>query len=342
MSKKDNKKDKNKSSFLTKPLTKKRFKKELKAQIRSEFRPLSRELQKQERISKLQSQRTSRYFEDYQRAIGRARTQTQGAYQGAVDTMGQYAAQAGSRNAALQGQLQGQAAQSASLYGGGDTGAANLAVQGEANRVRAGADMAGAIAGQGANTYGYLSSQKANSKLAKVEALQAERANRLSISQDRQDLIRERADFRQQYMADAREGERRYELALKELRNSKNQAHKDRTQARKEARKDREQGRRDNRHDDTGNGDGKGTKPGGENKQDYKKAIALLGGFKDQKQISKNPKAAIAGLVNEGIPAGIARRAVKAYLKKHKGGNGGKGGKGGGLLGPFDPNSWDK
>ena len=331
MSKKNkDKKDKNKSSFLTKPLTKRRFKKELQAQTRAQFKPLSRELQKQERISKLQSQRMSRYFEDYQRAIGRARTETQGAYQGAVDTMGSYAQQAGSRNAALQGQLQGQAAQNASLYGGGDTGAANLAVQGEANRVRAGADMAGAIAAQGANTYGYLSSQKANSKLAKVEALQAERANRLSISQDRQDLIRERADFRQQYMADAREGERRYELALKELRNSKNQAHKDRTQARKEARKDREQGRRDNRHANE-SGNGEGTKPGGENKQDYKKAIALLGGFKDQKQISKNPKAAIAGLVNEGIPAGIARRAVKAYLKKH----GGKG-KGGGIS--RDPN----
>lgn len=329
MSKKDKKKDKNKSSFLTKPLTKKRFKKELKSQIRSEFRPLSRELQKQERISKLQSQRTSRYFEDYQRAIGRARTQTQGAYQGAVDTMGQYAQQAGSRNAALQSQLQGQAAQNASLYGAGDTGAANLAVQGEANRVRAGADMAGAIAGQGANTYGYLSSQKANSKLAKVEALQAERANRLSISQDRQDLIRERADFRQQYMADAREGERRYELALKELRNSKTQAHKDRTQARKEARKDREQGRRDNRHDDTGNGDGKGK--GGDNVR--KNAASLMNRYYDPK---KDTWRSLAAMLNGelDIPASQANQLAKAWIKRHGKGGGKK--KGGGIS--KDPN----
>lgn len=328
MAKKNDKK-KEKSSFLTKPLTKRRFKKELQAQTRAQFKPLSRELQKQERISKLQSQRMSRYFEDYQRAIGRARTETQGAYQGAVDTMGSYAEQAGSRNAALQGQLQGQAAQNASLYGGGDTGAANLAVQGEANRVRAGADMAGAIAGQGANTYGYLSSQKANSKLAKVEALQAERANRLSISQDRQDLIRERADSRQQYMADAREGERRYELALKELRNSKNQAHKDRTQARKEARKDREQGRRDNRHDDTGNGDGKGK--GGDNVK--KNAASLMNRYYDPK---KDTWRSLAAMLNGelDIPASRANQLAKAWLKRHGKGGGKK--KGGGIS--KDPN----
>ena len=333
MSKKNkDKKDKNKSSFLTKPLTKRRFKKELAAQTRAQFKPLSRELQKQERISKLQSQRTSRYFEDYQRAIGRARTQTQGAYQGAVDTMGQYAQQAGSRNAALQGQLQGQATQDASLYGGsGDTGAANLAVQGEANRVRAGADMAGAIAGQGANTYGYLSSQMANSKLAKVEALQAERANRLSISQDRQDLIRERADFRQQYMADAREGERRYELALKELRNSKTQAHKDRTQARKESRKDREQGRRDSRHDrkDAQTGDGKGK--GGDSVR--KNAASLMNRYYDPK---KDTWRSLAAMLNGelDIPASQANQLAKAWIKRHGKGGGKK--KGGGIS--KDPN----
>ena len=332
MSKKNkDKKDKNKSSFLTKPLTKRRFKKELQAQTRAQFKPLSRELQKQERISKLQSQRMSRYFEDYQRAIGRARTQTQGAYQGAVDTMGSYAQQAGSRNAALQGQLQGQATQNASLYGAGDTGAPNLAVQGEANRVRAGADMAGAIAAQGANTYGYLSSQKANSKLAKVEALQAERANRLSISQDRQDLIRERADFRQQYMADAREGERRYELALKELRNSKNQAHKDRTQARKESRKDREQGRRDSRHDrkDAQTGDGKGK--GGDNVR--KNAASLMNRYYDPK---KDTWRSLAAMLNGelDIPASQANQLAKAWIKRHGKGGGKK--KGGGIS--KDPN----
>lgn len=331
-------KKKDETSFLTKPLTRRRFKKELKAQTRAQFKPLSRELQKQERISKLQSQRMSRYFEDYQRAIGRARTQTQGAYQGAVDTMGAYAAQAGSRNAALQGQLQGQAAQDASLYGGsGDTGAANLAVQGEANRVRAGADMAGAIAGQGANTYGYLSSQKANSKLAKVEALQAERANRLSISQDRQDLIRERADFRQQYMADAREGERRYELALKELRNSNSQAAKDRKLSRTESRKDREQGRRDSRHER------KQAQQDGDSVS--KNAASLMNRYYDPK---KDTWRSLAAMLNGelDIPASRANQLAKAWLKRHgkDGGKkgGGKGGKGGGLLGPFDPNSWDK
>ena len=329
MSKKDKKKDKNKSSFLTKPLTKKRFKKELQAQTRAQFKPLSRELQKQERISKLQSQRMSRYFEDYQRAIGRVRTQTQGAYQGAVDTMGQYAAQAGSRNAALQSQLQGQSAQNASLYGTGDTGSANLAVQGEANRVRAGADMAGAIAGQGANTYGYLSSQKANSKLAKVEALQAERANRLSISQDRQDLIRERADFRQQYMADAREGERRYELALKELRNSNQQAAKDRKLTRNENQKDREQGRRDNRHaNESGNGE-KGK--GGDNVR--KNAASLMNRYYDPK---KDTWRSLAAMLNGelDIPASQANQLAKAWIKRHGKGGGKK--KGGGIS--KDPN----
>lgn len=333
MSKKNkDKKDKNKSSFLTKPLTKRRFKKELQAQTRAQFKPLSRELQKQERISKLQSQRMSRYFEDYQRAIGRARTETQGAYQGAVDTMGSYAQQAGSRNAALQGQLQGQATQNASLYGGGDTGAANLAVQGEANRVRAGADMAGAIAGQGANTYGYLSSQKANSKLAKVEALQAERANRLSISQDRQDLIRERADFRQQYMADAREGDRRYELALKELRNSNSQAAKDRKLSRTESRKDREQGRRDSRHENEGGNGEKGKGGKNENQrerhQNYNKALDLLGAYSKQ-EVAKKPQVFIAKL-SDKYGSAVARRAVRTYIK-----GAGKG-KGGGIS--KDPN----
>lgn len=329
MSKKNDKK-KEKSSFLTKPLTKKRFRKELKAQIRSEFKPLSRELQKQDRLSKLRSQQTSRYFQQYQQAIGRVRASSDARYAQAGQAMNDYASAAGSQNAALQGQLAAQSQQNATLYGQTpNSDSVNLAVQGEANRTRNGADMAGMIQAQGANTHAYLSGQQANSKLARIEALQAEARTRRQISSDKQDLIRERADFRQQYMADAREGDRRYELALKELRNSKTQAHKDRTQARKEARKDREQGRRDNRHaNESGNGE-KGK--GGDNVK--KNAASLMNRYYDPK---KDTWRSLAAMLNGelDIPASRANQLAKAWLKRHGKGGGKK--KGGGIS--KDPN----
>lgn len=320
MSKKDKK---HKSSFLTDPLTRKRFKKELKAATRAEFRPLSRELASQKRISLLQSQRTSRYFKDYQQAIGRGRTAVQGAYNNAAQSMNNYAAAAGSQDAALRAQLGQQASADASLYGGsGDTGAANLALLGSANRVRAGADVAGAIQGQGANTYGYLTSQKANAKLGRIEALNAEAANRRQISADKMDLLREKADFRNTYLADAREGERRYELALKELRNSNRQAAKDRNAA---AALQNDQQNWDAAHPNA-NGDKKNS---GQNNREHNKAVkdakaALRSAPLDFSKIfSKNSKGQSVGIIAEylrneaDVDAALARKLAKQYVNKH-------------------------
>lgn len=321
MSDKNKKDKKHKSSFLTDPLTRKRFKKELKAATRAEFRPLSRELASQKRISLLQSQRTSRYFKDYQQAIGRGRTAVQGAYNNAAQSMNNYAAAAGSQDAALRAQLGQQASADASLYGGsGDTGAANLALLGSANRVRAGADVVGAIQGQGANTYGYLTSQKANAKLGRIEALNAEAANRRQISADKMDLLREKADFRNTYLADAREGERRYELALKELRNANRQAAKDRNFQASENAKDRAASAQNSG----------GDKPNsGQNKREHNKAVkdakaALRSAPLDFSKIfSKNSKGQSVGIIAEylrneaNVDAALARKLAKQYVNKH-------------------------
>lgn len=318
----------NKSSFLTKPLTRRRFKKELKAATRKQFKPLQKELSSQKRASLAQSQRMSNYFQNYQQVIGRGRADVQAAYDRAGQTMGNYAQMAGSQNAALQGQLTSQAAQNASLYGGtGDTGAANLAVQGQASRVRQGADVAGAIAGQGANSYGYATNLRSNAKLSRIEALTAEKNKRDLISKDKMDLLREKGDFRQEYMTNAREGERRYELANKELRNSNSQAAKDRKLTRGQNAKDRKLTRGQNAKD---------RKQAGKDQQGdgntRKNAASLMNRFYDPK---KDTWRSLAAMLNGelDIPASQANKLAKAWLKRHGGGK--KGGKGGG-----NPDVW--
>lgn len=313
------KKNSHKSSFLTDPLTRKRFKKELRAATRSQFRPLNRELQKQTRINKLQAQNTSRWFNTYQQQIGRMKQDSAASYGQAGQAMNNYAAAAGSRNAALMNELNAQNARNAQLYGQqANPAAANYALQSGAMNAQMGGDMAGAIQAQGANTNAYFGGLGANAKLGRIEALSALRANRQQISQDKRDLIREKADFRNQYLADAREGERRFYLANKELRNSNQQAAKDRKLTRGENRKDRQQGRRDTTSKD---GNAK------ERKQAMQKAAALLGAY-DRKDVAKDPGKFIAALANKGIPANIARRAVRQALKGGGGGKGHKGGKG--------------
>lgn len=323
------KKNKHKSSFLTDPLSRRQFKKELRSATRSQFRPLNRELQKQGRINKLQAQNTSRWFNAYQQQIGRMKQDSAAGYASAGQAMNNYAAAAGSRNAALMNELNSQNAQNAQLYGQQpNQTAANYALQSGAMNAQMGGDMAGAIQAQGANTNAYFGGLKANSKLGRIEALSALRANRQQISQDKQDLIRERADFRNQYLSDAREGERRYALALKELRNANRQAAKDRKfqsseaakdrrNSNRQAAKDRKQSKWENKHGGSSSSDG-----GGKERKD---AIAALRSapLNFDKIFSKNSKSASVGIIAEylrneaSVSASLARKLAKQYVAKH-------------------------
>lgn len=335
---------------LTAPLTKERFKKELRAATRMQFRPIKRELQKQVRISKLQQQLTGDYYKDYQQKIRAIQGQTAAAYQGAGAALGSYAAQAGSGDAALRAKLDAAAAQSAQLRGGVDSGVGSAtSLAGSANRAFAGGDMAGAIAAQGANQQAFLADKRVSAESAKIAAKLAEARNRRDLSDDKLEVLREQGDFKQNYRAEAREGERRYQLALKELRASRKAREDEQAHASSEAAKDRRLARS---QASGGSESSDGPKNKGKNKAEsrreyqkaYRDAWAMLksspppdvlttgkGKNKEEHLVTANDIAAI--LIQADVPPRVARAAAKEWIKKHppKGGGGVGGGLGGGL-----------
>ena len=324
MAKKKDKGKKN-SDWLTKGVTRKRFKKELRAATRSRFRPLKRELKSQERISKKHAANTSDYYQRYEDTLNRLRQQSAAATQGALGAMNQYAQAAGDGS---QGAIQQANTQSAAVRGAPvPTAGANLAAATGANRIQQGSQVAGALAGQGANQFAYLGGRAANAQLGRIEALGDIHSQRRGIRDDMEELGREKADFKDEFLREYREGERRYDLARRELRQARKESQRNRRFEGRQAAKDRAAAKQASSGDSSAPSSGGGSQGGGGvSKGDLRRAMSYIRQAEPGEDYT-NRKSAIDYLVNRGVDPKVAKAAVAKAEKKAKGG-GKKGGKG--------------
>lgn len=204
---------------LTAPLTRKTFNQERKSATRQEFRPLERQLDSEYQAStNRQNNEIPAWYAGYQADLSKLRGETQGAYDKA--------------NAQVQDFSQKGAAQDASNYAAArDTLAKDAALRGttvdpsldvgqnaaQSARNNVQTSTLGALGSQGANHFGYLSRQIGNAGLQGIEQRNQESNRRGKISADQRELALKKGDFQTQYLADARESERKYGLSKETL-----------------------------------------------------------------------------------------------------------------------------
>jgi hypothetical protein len=236
-------------SYLTKPLDKKSFKKEMRAAIREEFGAAQRDLQKETRISKATQRRNADYFGEYQAQLAQMQQQNQQGTQQALNQMGGFANQMIGQNQAVAGQVTQQNAQSAQARGA--TPGAQPQLQGQAGLVGQGTQMAGQIASQGQAQGQYLGGMETAAIQEKNAMRTQQQLVRRTVREELRNLKKDKGAAKSTYLSEAREGERRYSLAKRELKQSKGAAKQQRQQSnrgnkltRAEARRNREFDRR--------------------------------------------------------------------------------------------------
>lgn len=318
-------KNKNKGkgkSYLLKGLDKKSFKKEMRAAIRQEFGAAQRGLQKEARISKATQRRNADYFGEYQQQLAQMQQQNQQGTQQAINQMGGFANQMVQQTDAANSQVAQQNAQSAQLRGA----TPGAQVQGQGGLVGVGGQMAGQIASQGQAQSQMLGAQETAAIQEKNSMRKQQQLVRRTVREELRQLKKDKGAAKSTYLSEAREGERRYDLGKRELKQSKGgmkqqrqQDQRSNKQERRENRKNRDFDRKQAAKDRKAGKNEDGKKGGGQGGA-VGEARALVAGLnKSPAWIEKNKKRVIADLTEKVGDAGAARRAVARYLAKHKG-----------------------
>lgn len=316
-------KGKNKTSFLTKPLNRKRYRRERKAAERLQFGPQKRQLKAEKRESREQERRVGGYFDQYRAQLAALQQGQQDAYNAAYGKVAQ--ATGLNQDAGIRDRLRAEEERDAQVRGT-TASATPYAEAAELSRQRLASGAAATVATQGARQSAYLADKQRIGAREGVEQQLKEAERRRAINQDQRSLAKERGDFRTTFRTEAREGERRYELANKELkRGSKNvrlQGKENRKGQRLGFEQDKALARQDARLNPPASGKTPAQKKAAKRdfKNAYQTAKSLLDAAKKPPR-TKEEWAAFARLVEkeaEGVDLVTARKAIARLKKKQK------------------------
>jgi hypothetical protein len=211
--------------FLTKPVTHKEFRREVKANRRLEFGPQLRDLHQQQRASNLQQQRIGDWFPQYLQQVGRLNTQTNAAYDQAVQGTQADSASASAYAEKLRQRIAGENRADAATRGATynpavDTQAAqaNVARQNSANT------FTGLIRSQGASSNAYMLDKKRIGKGEEISQLLGEAARGRQVNQDIKSVRHDEQAMVRQMINDMRPQERDFYLGLLQARLGNKQA----------------------------------------------------------------------------------------------------------------------
>lgn len=315
------KKRKGKSSFLTGPLDKKTFKKEMRAAIRQEFGAVQRDLQKERRISRKTQRRNADYFSNYQDQLGQLQQQSQQGTQNALNQMGQYGQQILGGNMANFQALQQQQQQNATSRGA----TPGAQVTGNPQLFNQAVGAAGQIAGAGQLQSDYLGDVKLAAEKEKNAMRQQQQLVRRTVREELRQLKKDKGAAKQTFKTEAREGERRYDLATRQLRQSKMQLKRGRISDNKQRKYQREADRKaaklekwKTKHGPSG---GKGGEGGARKATGWLRSNLPPKDLKSIKRGEVGKKRTYTTLVDKLIGEGYSREVAKAtahrFIKRY-------------------------
>ena len=317
-------KNKNKGkgkSYLLKGLDKKSFKKEMRAAIRQEFGAAQRGLQKEARISKATQRRNADYFGEYQQQLAQMQQQNQQGTQQAINQMGGFANQMVQQTDAANSQVAQQNAQSAQLRGA----TPGAQVQGQGGLVGVGGQMAGQIASQGQAQSQMLGAQETAAIQEKNSMRKQQQLVRRTVREELRQLKKDKGAAKSTYLSEAREGERRYDLGKRELRQSKASLKQQRQADNRGNKTQKEIARKQNKNErwktKHGDKDGGKSETGGRTKTGISNEVSKAMGFIADNPIvpaKRNFRDVFQGLKRAGFSPIAAKRAAKRWLKLNK------------------------
>jgi hypothetical protein len=206
-------KDKDKL-FFTGPLTRKQFRKERRAATRSRYRPALKAKRQEIRQSRLQQARIGDYFQGYQSDIAKSGAAQQAAYDKAQQSIAQ--ATGGAQDAALRAELNAEEAMDAERRGTTRT-PSTVGAAAALARQRLASSAASTLATQGARIAASGAERQRITSRESVEQQLKEASRRRLLKSELSDVKKEKGEYKAGYMAEARESERAFALAMKEL-----------------------------------------------------------------------------------------------------------------------------
>ena len=315
---------------LTAPLTDPRdVRQEIRAATNLEFRPLQRQLQGEVRASRQRERDIGKWYGQAGRTIRRVTRATGRDYNRTGNQIRKDLSAATAANTFAQAALNQQDAELAKLTGAAyDPSAGQTSTAAAYQRGLLQSALGGMLRAQGQSQKGYLRGQRINTRREGIHQRLLEGRRRQSIRDDQRELKRARGEFARTYRGELRDKERDYQIERMAFTTPSQYDRTVRMQSRNNLRGDlayansqryvADQGVREQQAANRGyrnlpRGGGDSDSGGG---YTVREAIAFLrqsdGNYNNERQ-------AIDYLINRGVAAPVARRAVRRLSRRNRG-----------------------